>query len=108
VLKLEYFCGSSTCSRFSNFAHFSVVFVFNLEYIRGSSMCAAALAIWRIFHCRLCVDDKNIKKGEETEINLKQFSRKVEIKGFNRERIEKERGSAKGEREKLFEKKILN
>jgi hypothetical protein len=27
--------------------------------------------------------------GEETEINLRQFSRKVEIKGFNRERIEK-------------------
>ena len=29
--------------------------------------------------------------GEETEINLRQFSRKVEIKGFNRERIEKGR-----------------
>ena len=30
-----------------------------------------------------------VSSGEETEINLRQFSRKVEIKGFNRERIEK-------------------
>jgi hypothetical protein len=46
---------------------------------------------WRIFAVVFNhgLVDGGKKLGEETEINLKQFSRKVEIKGFNRERIEK-------------------
>jgi hypothetical protein len=62
-----------------------------MQPLQNPPLCSSTV-LWKRNRLKMHVDNEVAGfTGEETEINLRQFSRKVEIKGFNRERIEKER-----------------